>query len=57
MTTPSYLHTIARLFEAGAIPRGHVVHVDVQHDRECALLNGLTTCNCEPLVMVRRNAA
>lgn len=57
MKPPAYLDSILRLFESGVIQRGQVAIVDVAHDRDCALLNGLTTCSCKPLVTVRRDAA
>ena len=57
MKVPAYLDTILRLWQSGVIPRGRVVHVDVQHDSDCALMHGLLACSCEPLVTVRRDAA
>jgi hypothetical protein len=52
-----YLEVLAQMCRDGVIPRGQVVHVDVEHDAGCSLLNGLMTCDCQPLVTVRPEAA
>jgi hypothetical protein len=54
---PAYVEAIMRLFRSGVIQRGQVASVVVEHDRDCALMNGLLTCSCKPLVTVRRDAA
>ena len=55
MKPPAYLEAIERLLQSGVIPSSGIVHVDVAHDHDCALLNGLVTCTCKPLVTVRKN--
>ena len=51
MRTPAYVPAILRLWQSGAIPRGALVQLDVEHDAACSLLAS-GVCDCAPLVSV-----
>lgn len=53
---PSYLPGLLKLWRDGLVPRGGVVHVDVEHDDACAFLR-VGVCTCHPFVSVRQEAA
>lgn len=57
MKAPAYLESIMRLWQSGMIPRGQVVHVDITHDADCAMMAGVGVCDCKPLVTVPREVA
>jgi hypothetical protein len=56
VNAPNYLAAILRLWQSGAIARGDVVNVDIQHDHWCAYFRD-GVCDCRPFVSVRPEAA
>jgi hypothetical protein len=57
VSAPNYVETILRLWHSGMIPRGSVVHVEIEHDADCRMMTGAGICDCAPFVSVRREAA
>lgn len=53
MIAPAYLARLLELWRSGRIAPGAVTHIDILHDAGCALLKGLTACDCEPDVRLR----
>ncbi|HNX48695.1 MAG TPA: hypothetical protein PLS53_16690 [Thermoanaerobaculaceae bacterium] len=54
-TPPRYLSALLAAIEAGVIDLhpGAELDVEVLHDDDCDLLNGLGACNCLPELHVR----
>jgi hypothetical protein len=47
---PNYLEDVIKA--AVNLQPGTVNHINVQHDHDCHLLNGLGNCNCQPVVQM-----
>lgn len=50
-TRHNYYPKVLALWNAGAVPRGSVRHVDILHDDSCAVFTG-GYCDCDPDVRV-----
>jgi hypothetical protein len=45
---PPYVADVLRLTEQ--LKLGTIAHVEIRHERDCALLNGVGGCDCRPEV-------